>query len=410
VSLDRLKSIAFTHSGVGLDKVAKFFIPEDEYQDRFVPHMDNANLDEFMFLATCNRSEFYFATDKPINNHFLRTFYDSLYPNWIESDLEWAIENTQVVDGLDSVRHMFNVASSLDSLVVGEREIITQFRKAYDKFQRMGLTGEYLRLAERKTIETAKKVFTETDIANRPVSVVNLAYRELADRFLSYDAKIVVIGAGVTNKAMLHKMKKHGYHDFHVYNRTLENAEKLVSEVGGKAYSLDDLEKNEGFDALITCTGAPDTIVTYDVYKKLLSGSEEMKYVVDLAIPNDFDLNILDDHKVDLIEVETLKKIAKQNLEQRKSAIVDCEKIIDDKLAEFEEAFAERQIELAMREVPQQIKEVKEKAVAEVFAKQLSSLDDSSKEVMNEMLSYMERKVNAITMKKAKQIMMTKNR
>jgi glutamyl-tRNA reductase len=274
----------------------------------------------------------------------------------------------------------------------------------------MGLTGEFLRLAERKTIETAKKVFTETDIANRPVSVVNLAYRELADRFLSYDAKILVIGAGVTNKAMLHKMKKHGYHDFHVYNRTLENAEKLVSEVGGKAYSLSDLEKNEGFDALITCTGAPDTIVTYDVYKKLLSGSEEMKYVVDLAIPNDFDLNILDDHKVDLIEVETLKKIAKQNLEQRKSAIVDCEKIIDDKLAEFEEAFAERQIELAMREVPQQIKEVKEKAVAEVFAKQLSSLDDSSKEVMNEMLSYMERKVNAITMKKAKQIMMTKNR
>ncbi len=409
--LDHFKVIAFTHSSVGLDKVSKLFIGEDEYVDRLVPFKEMLQLDEFMFLATCNRAEYYFNTHRPINNSFLRKFFTKLYPHWNDHDINDAVEMSQVVDGIDAVRHMFRVASSLDSLVVGEREILTQLRKAYQKSKEIGLTGDFLNLAVRKTIESSKQVFTETDIANRPVSVVNLAYKEFADRFVSPDSPIVVVGAGVTNKAMLLRLKKAGYHNFYVFNRTFTNAEALVNEVGGKPFPLSALaDFDKPFDALITCTGSADVVIYQEVYARLIGSDQKRKPIVDLAVPGDLDPEIPVKHDVDLIEVKGLKDIADKNMERRRKSIVDCERIIDQKLKEFDEVYRERQIEVAMREIPIQIKSVKDTAVKEVFAKQLDSLDEDSKKLIDGMLAYMEKKVNAITMKKAKQIMLEKRR
>lgn len=409
--MDHFKVIAFTHSSVGLDKVSKLFIGEDEYMDRLVPFKEMLQLDEFMFLATCNRAEFYFNTHRPINNSFLRKFFTKLYPHWNDYDVNDAIEMSQVVDGIDAVRHMFRVSASLDSLVVGEREILTQLRKAFQKSKDLALTGDFLNLAVRKTIESSKQVFTETDISNRPVSVVNLAYKEFADRFVSLDAPILVVGAGVTNKAMLLRLKKAGYHNFHIFNRTFANAEALVNDVGGKPYPLTALtDFDKPFDALITCTGSADVVVSEPVYASLIGSDQKRKAIVDLAVPNDLDPQILLKHDVDLIEIKGLKEIADKNMARRRKSIVDCERIIDEKLKEFDDAYRERQIEVAMREIPLQIRTVKDKAVKEVFAKQMEALDEDSKKLVDGMLAYMEKKVNAITMKKAKQIMLDKRR
>lgn len=403
--MEQLKVIAFTHANVGLENIAKFFIAEDDYATTFAPFTKRLNIHEFMFLATCNRTEFYFCTEQDVNNAFLRKFYSDLYPNWSETDLHWAIEITQVVDGLDAMRHMFHVAGSLDSLVVGEREIITQFRKSYEKFNSLGLTGDLLRIAERKTIETAKRIFTETDIANRPVSVVNLANKSMRDINQETDSTVLVVGAGVTNQAMLKKMKKQGYHDFHIFNRTLSKAETLAKEVGGKAYNLEQLSKFEGkFDILLTCTGAPNQIITKEVYKQLVGDDTARKIVVDLAVPNDFDTEILKEHTLDLIEVESLKEIASRNLEERKKSMSVCEAIVDKSLVEFKEVYHVRQVELAMKEVPQKVKEIKERAVNQVFAKQLESLNSESKEVLDEIIQYMEKKYISVPMKMAREI------
>lgn len=405
--MEHFKVIAFTHANVGLEKVASFFIAEDDYEKKFVPLKKQMNIDEFMFLSTCNRTEFLFKTKEVANNHFLRQFYSNLYPDWSEEHLNWAIETTQVMDGIDAVRHMFHVAGSLDSLVVGEREIITQFRKSYDKFQAMGLTGDFLRIAERKTIETAKQIFTETDIANRPVSVVNLAYRSLREHYLPVDARIIVIGAGVTNSAMLRKMKKHGYTNFYVYNRTLEKAQTLAQDVNGVARPLSELENHsEGFDAIVTCTGAPHSIIDEKLYTQLLQGDTDRKYVVDLAIPNDFEVEIKNNHPVELIEVESLKEIAAKNLSERKKSMANCEAIVDANLVEFQNVYNERRVELAMRDVPAKVKEIKERAMNEVFSKDIEGLDDQSKELVNDIIAYMEKKYISVPMKMAKKIIL----
>lgn len=408
--MDHFKSIAFTHRTVGLDKVARFHISEDEFEARLPEFKAAMQLDELMFLSTCNRVEVYFCTKQHINEAFLRKFYEQLYPEWDEEQIEWAMHVTRIEDGEDAVRHMFHVAGSLDSLVVGEREIITQYRKAYDKAHGYNLTGDFLRLVERKTIETAKQIYTETDIANRPISVVNLAARGLMSYNLELDARILVVGAGVTNTAMLKKLRKHGYTNFYIYNRTLANAEKLVQEVGGVAKSLDTLDQHkEGFDVLISCTGATEQIITPELYETLLNGDEAQKFAVDLALPNDIDTSIKNTHPVELIEIESLKALAERNKEERKKSLVECEAIVDSNLKEFGKLYRDRQIELTMRDVPEQVKAIKQKTVSEVFAKRLAGVDDETKELLDEMLSYMEKKVNAITMKKAKEILSERN-
>ena len=405
--MEHFKIIAFTHANVGLEKVASFFIPEDSYKETFSAFKERMQLDEFMFLSTCNRTEFMFKTSADANNHFLRDFYSSLYPNWETNHLDWAVSNTVVLDGLDAVRHMFHVAGSLDSLVVGEREIITQFRKSYDKFHSYGLTGDFLRIAERKTIETAKQIFTETDIANRPVSVVNLAYRTLKDHYVPVDARVLVIGAGVTNSAMLRKMKKHGFTNFTIYNRTFGKAEELAKTVNGVARPLTELENHsEGFDVMLTCTGAPHEIVTEELYAKLLNGDTTLKYVVDLAVPNDFSTSIKSSNPVELIEVESLKEIAAKNLQERKKSLVRCEEIVDQNLSEFKNIYQERLVELAMKDVPTKVKEIKERAINEVFSKDLEELDVESRELLQEIIAYMEKKYISVPMKMAKEIIL----
>src|SRR5204863_8696738 len=110
-----------------------------------------------------------------------------------------------------------------------------QVRKAYEFCNLMGLTGDFIRLVAKQTIETAKDVFTFTDIAKNPVSVVSLAYRRLREIGIKNDARIIMIGAGETNTSMANYLQKHKYANFTVFNRTLYKAEKLSEKVDGKA-------------------------------------------------------------------------------------------------------------------------------------------------------------------------------
>src|SRR5690554_7776341 len=106
---------------------------------------------------------------------------------------------------------MIKVTSSIDSMVVGEREIITQIRKSFDACRAYGITGDAIRLMIRHTIETAKRIYTETSIAQSPVSVVSLAYHTLRLKDIPLDARILIIGAGVTNTNMSRFLRKHGF-------------------------------------------------------------------------------------------------------------------------------------------------------------------------------------------------------
>ena len=306
----------------------------------------------------------------------------------------------------DALRHLFNVASSIDSLVVGEREIITQVRNAYEKCNEFNLTGDMIRLAIKKTVETAKDVYTHTNIARNPVSVVSLAYRKLRELNVKQDARFLIIGSGVTNTTMAKYLKKHKFANFTIFNRTLANAQKLAAELNGTAYTLSELKNYKtGFDIIVTCTGASESIITPTIYKSLVGEDRSKKVVIDLAIPNDLDPEILNNYDVNLIAINNLQEVARENMQARSKEMDACSTIIEKNIIEFKQLLKARKVELAMSEVPKKMKEIRETA-NEVFAKEILALDSGSKEVLDKILSYMEKKYISVPMKMAKEILL----
>ena len=239
------------------------------------------------------------------------------------------------------------------------------------------------------------------------MSVVSLAYRKIKDLNIPLDAKVLVIGAGKTSTNMCKFLQKHGFTNFTVYNRTMKNADGLAQTLACENRSLADLEKHDtGFDIIVSCTGSSHYIITPELYSKLLRDDKERKVVIDLAIPNDFDRRIADDHKVTMIGIEGLRAIAENNLKEREKELVVCDKIIQNNLEDFRNTFRERQVEKAMSQVPQLVKDIRERAYDTVFVKELDGLDKDSKKVLDKVVEYMEKKYIAGPMKLAKDILL----
>jgi glutamyl-tRNA reductase len=407
--MDELKIIALTHKNLDIASIG-FLHLDGEKQKECLPRLKKRfGFSELMFLSTCNRVEFVFISDKELNPAFLKNIFLELKPELEPSSLELLIESASVYSGEAALKHLFAVASSLDSLVVGEREIITQVRKAYEYCDALGLTGDKIRLVIRQTIITAKEVYTGTNISRHPVSVVSLAYRKLRELNIQNNARFIIVGAGETNTTMAKYLKKHQYGNFSVFNRTLSKAQKLADELGGKAFPISELKNfNKGFDVIISCTGSTDPVITAEIYEALLGGEKNRKVVIDLAVPNDLDPAVPEKFDVNLIAVSNLHEVARENMLQREGELVHCNRIIEKNAEAFRHIYRERQVELAFSGIPQKVKEIKESALNEVFAKDLSTLDQNGKEVLDKVLAYMEKKYNAVAMKTAKEALLDK--
>jgi glutamyl-tRNA reductase len=405
--LKNLQIVAFTHKQVEIEQIGFLHLSE-ESQSHLLPKIkEQFGFDELMFLSTCNRVELLFNTQQEISTALLTEILTELNPALPAAELEKLAVTAHLYSGLKAVEHIYQVASSLDSLVIGEREIITQVRKSYETCSKLGITGDLIRLVIKQTIETAKDVYTRTGIAKNPVSVVSLAYRELRDLNIRNDARILIVGAGETNTNLAKYLQKHKYANFVVFNRTESKAQKLAVELNGKAFQLNELKNyKEGFDVLITCTSSETPIISKEIYTSLLNGDKGRKVIIDLAVPNDIDRNLVKEFDIRLIAVESLKEQAQQNLLKRGEEMEACTAIIHEHIEEFRQIAKERTIERAFGEIPKKVKEIKDLAVNEVFAKDISGLDSQGKEVLDKVLAYMEKKYNAVAMKTAKEALL----
>jgi glutamyl-tRNA reductase len=410
--LQPLKIIAFTHHTIALSELGRFFIVDEDQERRLAELKSNTGIEELMYVATCNRIELVFTHAAPADRDFLEMFFRNFNTQWNEEEIAFAVQHVTVFEGEDAAKHIFRVASSLDSMVIGEREIITQVRNSYERCRAEGLTGDFLRLLIKNTITTAKKVFTDTKIADNPVSVVSLAFRKLKNMKVHGDAQILVIGAGETNTNLCKYLFKHGYKNMAIFNRTLSKAVQLAEAYtpdGGNvtAHSLNELALyNGGFDVLITCTSSAEAIITEGIYAKLLNGDAARKVVIDLAIPADVDAAVIEKYSLKYIGVNELRDEAERNLSIRQSELADAELIIEAGLQEFNSQTRVRELELRMREVPQKIREIKSTALNEIFAGEIESMDEQSKIVLGRVLDYMEKKYISVPMVLAKEIIL----
>ena len=405
--MELFKTIAFTHKTTELKDIGRLHIQDDVLEARLSHLKSELELEELLYVSTCNRVEFLMVSNQELDEAFRTKFFSAFNPEWNSTDIEWATNHSRTFEGEKALQHLYYVSSSIDSLVVGEREIITQVREAYEKCQKVGLTGDRLRLLVRSAIETAKLIYTQTQIAQNPVSVVSLAYRKMREVELDHPPHIVMIGAGQTNQTMAQYLKKAPFAKVTVFNRTLEKAQELAKSLKGNALPLSELNNfNEPFDILISCTGATQPIINNRLYRQLIGNDLSKKVIVDLAVPSDIEQEVLRKNHVHYIGIENLKDEARKNLEQRQKELEVCKRLIAEKINEFEHLLRERKVELSMKEIPQIVKDIRDRAVNQVFNKELEALDPKSREVLEKMMDYMEKKYISVPMKMAKEIML----
>ncbi len=403
--MNNINVIAFTHKNLEVNNIGLLHIGDDMLSERLHALKKTMQFDEIMFLSTCNRVEFIFITNDFVDKNYIQNFLSTLYVDFDSELLNHFVSVAQHFEGTEAVAHILRVATSIDSMVVGEREIITQVRSAFENCRSLGLTGDTIRVLMRHTIETAKNVYTHTAIATNPVSIVSLAYNRLRDAAFPLDSRILIIGSGSTNITFSRFLLKHGFSNFTIFNRTLANAEKLALEVGGTAHSLSELSTHKtGFDILITCTGSEEAIITPELYDSLLNGDENKKVIVDLAIPCDTSPEVIEQFNVKHISVSDLKEISEINLQRRIQEVHHVQNMLDVALSQFNKIYRQRQVEVAMRCVPEKVREIRATTHA-VFAKELEGLDPKATEVIEKMMAFMEKKYLSVPMKMAKEIL-----
>ena len=200
-TLSSYKILTITHKSTPLKNIGNFVLPdldsECALQDKLQTIQAALGMDELLYLATCNRVLFFFCSSEALSDCFLEKFESTVYPN-----LDTAIklkDSASVYSGKEAIKHLLEVASSVDSLVIGEREILRQLRDAYQRCSKVGSTGDSIRMAVQLAVEAAKKVYSTTRIGQKAVSVVSLAIRQLLAKNPPRDARILIVGAGQTN-------------------------------------------------------------------------------------------------------------------------------------------------------------------------------------------------------------------
>ena len=401
-----LKVIAFTHKQIDLKDLGKFVICNESLESSLESVRQKFDIPEIFYIGTCNRVEFVFTADQNLTNEFVRGFIQALNLPVSDEQVQSFAEQVSIYEDVDALNHLLRISCSLESLVVGEKEILAQVRKAYDTCRVAGFTGDYLRLVMNRVVKTSKEVYTNTAIARKPISVVSLAYRKLRELNMCTNSRILIIGAGETNKNISKYLKKHKYSNFTIFNRTLDNGKVLADELAGKAFTLDALKTfKDGFDVIITCTSATEPIITNEIYNSLLNGDTSRKVIVDLAVPNDTSPEVLENNPVTFIEVHSLQEIANSNLQERYEELIFAERIIEDNIQEFKPVLKQRRVEIAMRDVPIKIKEIRNTAVNNIFAGEIESMDQNSREVLERVMNYMEKKYISLPMVMAKDIL-----
>lgn len=402
--LNNFKTITLTHKSFPLQDLGVFILEENDLQNRLSAIKDHFNFRGLFYAATCNRLLFFIDDVNEDTGTFIRDFFLTVYPDVPVRLQHNAIAKVEYYTQDEAIQHLYEVSSSIDSLVVGEREIFRQLREAYEKCYQWGLISDQLRIAFQSMVKVAKQVYATTRIGEKSVSVVSLAISKLLALHIPKDNKIVLIGAGQTNLLVCKFLKKNGFDNVSVFNRTFAKAQSLAGKFkNGSAHHLNELDTLDDFKVIFVTTSSKDHILKEEHIKNLRH-RKDRRFIVDLSIPANVDPDFCLREGIDLIDIEALKNLAKENLSFRIKEVEKVNHIIGKSVKEFRGLFHQRLIEKAFSNIPDEIKAIKKRATEQVFYHELNLLDDKSKELVIKMMDYMEKKCIGIPMKAAKSV------
>jgi glutamyl-tRNA reductase len=313
--------------------------------------VDCDEIDEAVLLSTCNRVEVVVLTRSlEAARHRLQGFLRRELPGdaGLPPGIDLANHFYEHVDG-DAMCHVFRVASALDSMVVGEPQILGQSKEAFRVAAECGACGPILGRLFQNAFATAKRVRTETRIAERPVSVASVAVDLARQIFEDFSGKhALLIGAGEMIEMALRKLRENGLDQVAVANRTPERAAQLAARLGATAHGLDELPALlVGADVVLTSIAASAPVLDLaSVTQAMKARKNRPVLVIDIGVPRNVDAGVDQLENVYLYDIDDLASVANENAEQRRGETVKAEAIVVEQQQRFDGWFT------ALRAVP----------------------------------------------------------
>ncbi len=338
---------------------------------------------EAYFLSTCNRVEFYFVLLKDNRQRFFNEFTKFMEK---EVGLPWSKmqEYFYFMDGEEAIKHLFEVACGLDSMVLGEPQIFGQVKQAYREALEHRTSGLVLNKLLHRCFFVAKRVRTETGIGGGAVSISYAAY-ELAKKILGSlkGRTILLVGAGeMAELACMHFISA-GIERVLIANRTLSRAVELAKRFKGEAYSLEELSNALiKADVVISSTGAPHFVIT----KKMISGILKPRkfkplFIIDIAVPRDVEPEVNQLENVYLYDIDDLKEVVEENLKERQKEAFRAKVIVEEEVLKFKHWLKELDLHPTIRALTEKIEDLRQKELARTL-KKLKHLSDKDKEAL----------------------------
>lgn len=309
--------------------------PEDEIEDALCRVHGLPSVKENMIVSTCNRVEVYAATRETEKALYDLKEFLSQYHNISLKQFE---KNLYSHVGEEAVRHLFRVASSLDSMVLGEPQILGQIKEAYDYSQHANSSGLILHRLLHRAFHVAKRVRTETKIAISAVSVSSVAV-ELAEKiFGTLERKtVMLIGAGEMSELAARHLVSGGVEKILVTNRTYERAVSLSQEFRGEVVPFEEMGLGlRRTDIVISATNAPQYLIGHDQVTKVMKDRKQKPiFFIDIADPRDVEPKVGDIENVYLYNLDDLQKVANENIKDREKEAERAEAIVQEEVTKF---------------------------------------------------------------------------
>lgn len=319
-------------------------------------------------LSTCNRTELYLSVEQQDDLHerLVRWLcdYHQLDEAEVRNSLYWHHDN-------DAVSHLMRVASGLDSLVLGEPQILGQVKKAFSDSQRGHTQSSELERMFQKSFSVAKRVRTETDIGASAVSVA-FAACTLARQIFESLSKVTVllVGAGETIELAARHLREHNVSKMIIANRTRERAQRLADEVGADVIELSEIDQRlKDADIIISSTASPLPIIGKGMVERALKARRNQPMLlVDIAVPRDVEPEVGKLANAYLYSVDDLQTIIQHNLAQRQAAAVQAETIVEQEASEFMAWMRAQGATETIREYRSQAEQVRDDLTARAIA------------------------------------------
>ncbi len=323
---------------------------------------------EGVILSTCNRLEIYAVVgQRDAGWKYVEQFLCDLQ-NILLEELR---PHLYMHEGTLAIDHLMRVASGLDSMILGEPQILGQVTQAFEDAKAAGMTGAILSRVFSQAIHAGKRARTETDISRFTTSVSSAGAQMVLENITTTDPNILVVGAGEMAILAAKALQKQGIKNLSFINRTYSRAANLAEEVGGTSMGWHQLAEGLGWaDAIITATGAPHTVIYSDeVQESMNSRPNRPLLIVDIAVPRDVDVAVGNLSGVQRFDIDDLQSIVDSNTAQREAAVPQVEAIIDQEVQLFLEWHHSREVTPVIRDLRKWATDVAEAEVQQALSK-----------------------------------------